>query len=181
MPPRTANAHRTLVATPETPVDAARFRAALGRFPTGVALVTADDDGAPLGLIVSSLTSVSLHPPLISFNPSRDSFTWSRMRRSGRFGVNVLGESHEAYVRVAAPAGADRFGPVAWSRTPGGVPRLAGAIAFLECEIGAEHRAGDHSIVVGRVLRAETAAGLPLLNWASELARLSRRAEPETR
>ena len=179
--PRTSAARHPLAALAEPGVGAASFRAALGRFATGVALVTADDGGAPLGLIVSSLTSVSLRPPLISFNPSRDSFTWSRMRRSGRFGVNVLGESHEAYVRVAAPAGADRFGAVTWSRTPSGLPRLAGTIAFLECEIGAEHRAGDHSIVVGRVLRAETAAGLPLLNWASEFARLSRRAEPETR
>jgi len=170
--PRTSAARLPLVAAPEPGVDAARFRAALGRFATGVALVTADD-GAPLGLIVSSLTSVSLRPPLVAFNPSRDSFTWSRMRRTGRFGVNVLGESHEAYVRAAAPAGADRFGAIAWSRTPGGVPRVAGAIAFLECEIDSEHRAGDHSIVVGRVLHAETAAGLPLLNWAGALGRLA--------
>ena len=179
--PRPSAARVPLAASPEPGVDAARFRAALGRFATGVALVTADGGGAPLGLIVSSFTSVSLRPPLVAFNPSRDSFTWSRMRRTGRFGVNVLGESHEAYVRAAAPAGADRFGPVAWSRTPSGMPRLAGAIAFLECEIDAEHRAGDHSIVVGRVLHAETAPGLPLLNWASAFGRLAPAHDTETR
>ena len=160
-------------------MDAARFRAALGRFPTGIALVTTTVADAPLGLVVSSFTSVSLQPPLISFAPSRDSFTWSRMRRAGRFGVNVLGEAHAEYVRAAAPAGADRFAGVAWSRTDGGVPRLAGAITFLECSIEAEHRAGDHWIVVGRVERALTAPGLPLLTWASDLARLSTAPFPE--
>ena len=158
-------------------VDAARFRAALGRFPTGVALITATVDDAPLGLVVSSFTSVSLRPPLISFSPSRDSFTWSRMRRAGRFGVNVLGEPHADYVRAAAPAGADRFADIAWSRSSCGVPRLADAIAYLECTIDAEHRAGDDWIVVGRVERALTAPGRPLLTWASDLARLS---TPET-
>ena len=160
--------------TPPAPTpDARAFRDALSRFATGVAFVTAAPGGEPTGLIVNSLASVSLEPPLVSFSPSRTSLTWSRMRRTGRFGVNVLGESHEAYVRAAAPAGADRFGAIAWSRTPGGVPRVAGAIAFLECEIDSEHRAGDHSIVVGRVLHAETAAGLPLLNWAGALGRLA--------
>jgi 3-hydroxy-9,10-secoandrosta-1,3,5(10)-triene-9,17-dione monooxygenase reductase component len=161
-----------LVAAPAAGVDPARFRAALGRFATGVALVTADAAGTPVGLVVSSLASVSLRPPLISICPSRDSLTWSRMRRAGRFGVNVLGEGHAAYVRAAAPAGADRFSGLAWAPTPGGVPRLEDAIAFLECAIDAEHRAGDHWIVLGRVERAETAPGFPLLTWASDLARL---------
>ena len=165
-------ARQPLAAAPDAGVDAAPFRAALGRFATGVALVTADAGGTPLGLIVSSLASVALRPPLVAFSPRRTSLTWSRMRRTARFGVNVLGESHAAYARSAAPAGADRFGSVAWSPTPGGVPRLEGAIAFLECAIDAEHRAGDHWIVVGHVLHAETAPGLPLLNWASDFAGL---------
>ena len=180
MPARTATARGGLVAPPEPPVDAGLFRAALGRFPSGVALITATVDDAPLGLVVSSFTSVSLQPPLISFHPSRDSFTWSRMRRAVRFGVNVLSEAHADYVRAAAPAGADRFAGIAWSRTAGGVPRLADAIGYLEATIDAEHRAGDHWIVVGRVLHAEIAPGLPLLNWASEFARLAPEPTTET-
>ena len=164
----------------EPGVGAACLRSALGRFATGVALVTADAGGTPLGLVVSSLASVSLHPPLVSFHPSLDSFTWSRMRRTGRFGVNVLGESHADYVRAAAPAGADRFAGVAWARAAGGIPRLDGAIAYLECVIEAEHRAGDHWIVVGRVGRTLTAPGLPLLTWASSLARLIPESDTET-
>jgi 3-hydroxy-9,10-secoandrosta-1,3,5(10)-triene-9,17-dione monooxygenase reductase component len=127
------------------------FRDALGRFPTGIAFVTAVPDGEPAGLIVSSLTSVSLEPPLLSFCPSRSSLTWSRMRRTQRFGVNVLGRSHEHFARSASPPGADRFARVDWELGPGGVPLITDALAALECDIVAEHPAGDHWIVVGHV------------------------------
>jgi flavin reductase (DIM6/NTAB) family NADH-FMN oxidoreductase RutF len=127
------------------------FRDALGRFPTGVAFVTAVLDGEPAGLIVSSLTSVSLEPPLVSFCPSRSSLTWSRMRRTRRFGVNVLGRRHERFARSASPPGANRFAGVDWELGPGGVPLVTDALAALECDIVAEHPAGDHWIVVGHV------------------------------
>jgi len=138
-------------ATLQEAPDARSFRDALGRFATGIALVTATPDGEPAGLIVNSLTSVSLEPPLVSFCPSRSSLTWSRMRRARRFGVNVLGSEHEAFAVRATPAGADRFAGLEWELTRGGVPRVADALATLECEIVAEHPAGDHWIVVGRV------------------------------
>jgi 3-hydroxy-9,10-secoandrosta-1,3,5(10)-triene-9,17-dione monooxygenase reductase component len=131
--------------------DARSFREALGRFATGVAFVTAAPDGDPTGLIVNSLTSVSLEPPLVSFAPARSSLTWSRMRRAGRFGVNVLGRQHERFAKRATPPGADRFADLDWELGRGGVPLLTDALASLECEIVAEHPAGDHWIVVGRV------------------------------
>jgi flavin reductase (DIM6/NTAB) family NADH-FMN oxidoreductase RutF len=131
--------------------QARAFRDALGRFATGVAFVTAAPDGEPAGLIVNSLTSVSLEPPMVSFCPSRSSLTWSRMRRAKRFGVNVLGRQHEQFAIRAAPAGADRFAGLNWELGPRGVPLLTDALATLECEIHAEHPAGDHWIVVGRV------------------------------
>jgi 3-hydroxy-9,10-secoandrosta-1,3,5(10)-triene-9,17-dione monooxygenase reductase component len=127
------------------------FRDALGKFATGVALVTAAPDGEPTGLIVNSLTSVSLEPPLISFCPSRTSLTWSRMRRVQHFGVNVLGRRHERFARRAAPAGADRFTGLEWERASHGAPLLTDALASLECEAVAAHPAGDHWIVVARV------------------------------
>jgi 3-hydroxy-9,10-secoandrosta-1,3,5(10)-triene-9,17-dione monooxygenase reductase component len=133
------------------PPDVRSFRDALGRFATGVAFVTAAPDGEPAGLIVNTLTSVSLEPPLVSFNPSRSSLTWSRMRRTGRFGVNVLGRRHEQFAIRATPGGADRFAGLDWEPGRGGVPLLNDALASLECEIVAEHPAGDHWIVVGRV------------------------------
>jgi 3-hydroxy-9,10-secoandrosta-1,3,5(10)-triene-9,17-dione monooxygenase reductase component len=87
----------------------------------------------------------------VSFCPSRSSLTWSRMRRPGRFGVNVLGRQHEGFAIRATPADADRFAGVRWEPGHGGVPLVTDALASLECEIVAEHPAGDHWIVVGRV------------------------------
>jgi len=130
------------------------FRDALGRFATGVAFVTAAPGGRPAGLIVNSLASVSLEPPLVSFCPSRSSFTWSRMRRARGFAVNVLGRRHEQFARRATPAGANRFAGMDWTLGRNGAPLLADAMATLECEIVAEHSAGDHWIVVGRVEHA---------------------------
>jgi 3-hydroxy-9,10-secoandrosta-1,3,5(10)-triene-9,17-dione monooxygenase reductase component len=131
--------------------DARSFRDAVGRFATGVAFVTAAPAGEPAGLIVNSLSSVSLEPPLLSFCPSRSSLTWSRMRRAGRFGVNILGRQHEPFAKRATLPGADRFADLNWKLGHGGVPLLTDALATLECEILAEHATGDHWIVVGRV------------------------------
>jgi 3-hydroxy-9,10-secoandrosta-1,3,5(10)-triene-9,17-dione monooxygenase reductase component len=141
-------------AQPPPAPEARTFRDALGRFATGVAFVTAAPDGEPAGLIVNSLASVSLEPPLVSFCPSRNSLTWSRMRRAGHFGVNVLGREHERFVRRASPAGSDRFAGLDWALGRRGVPLVADALATLECDIVAEHPAGDHWIVVGRVAHA---------------------------
>jgi 3-hydroxy-9,10-secoandrosta-1,3,5(10)-triene-9,17-dione monooxygenase reductase component len=154
--------------------DARSFRDALGRFATGVAFVTAAPGGEPTGLIVNSLTSVSLEPPLVSFCPSRRSLTWSRMRRTRRFGVNVLGRRHAEFAIRATPAGADRFAGLDWGFGRGGVPLLTDALASLECEIVAEHPAGDHWIVVGRVddLRISP-IGDPLLFFAGALGGLA--------
>jgi flavin reductase (DIM6/NTAB) family NADH-FMN oxidoreductase RutF len=162
-------------ATAAPPPDAGSFRAALGRFATGVAFVTAAVDGQPAGLIVNSLTSISLEPPLVAFCPSRTSLTWKRMRRTGRFGVNVLGRTHENFARRAAPPGADRFARVNWEPGPGGVPLLTDALASLECEIVAEHPAGDHWIIVGRVEHLRTPTNTdPLVFFNGAFAALRR-------
>ena len=140
------------VTAPAAPApDTGSFREALGRFATGVSFVTAAPDGEPAGLIVNSLASVSLEPPLVSFCPARSSLTWSRMRRARRFAVNVLGRQHEPFAIRATPAGANRFAGLDWALGRGGAPLLTDALASLECEIVAEHPAGDHWIVVGRV------------------------------
>jgi 3-hydroxy-9,10-secoandrosta-1,3,5(10)-triene-9,17-dione monooxygenase reductase component len=153
--------------------DARSFRDALGRFATGVAFVTAAPDGEPTGLIVNSLSSVSLEPPLVSFSPSRSSLTWSRMRRAGRFGVNVLGRQHEQFAIRATPAGADRFTGLDWQSGPRGTPLLSDALARLECEIVAEHPTGDHWIVVARVDEVRISPGKePLVFFAGDFGAL---------
>jgi 3-hydroxy-9,10-secoandrosta-1,3,5(10)-triene-9,17-dione monooxygenase reductase component len=157
-----------------TAPDAGSFRDALGRFATGVAFITAAPEGEAAGLIVNSLASVSLEPPLVSFSPARSSFTWSRMRRAGRFGVNVLGRDHERFAIRAAPAGADRFAGVNWQPGPGGAPLLSDALASFECEIVAEHPAGDHWIVVGRVGELRTSSlDQPLIFFAGGFGSLA--------
>ncbi len=165
------------VPAPAAPApDPSTFREALGRFTTGVAFITAAPDGEPAGLIVNSLTSVSLEPPLLSFCPARSSLTWSRMRRTGRFGVNVLTRRHERFALRATPAGADRFAGLDWELERGGVPLLVDALASLECEIVAEHPAGDHWIVVGRVASLRT-SGIedPLVFFAGAFGALPER------
>jgi 3-hydroxy-9,10-secoandrosta-1,3,5(10)-triene-9,17-dione monooxygenase reductase component len=167
--------------------DPRSFRDALGRFATGVAFITAAPEGEPAGLIVNSLASVSLEPPLVSFSPSRSSLTWSRMRRAGRFGVNVLGRQHEQFAIHATPAGADRFAGLDWKLGRSGVPLLTDALASLECEIVAEHPAGDHWIVVGQVQNLRiTSVEHPLIFFAGAFralrqpARDHRRGRPKT-
>src|ERR1700759_5050349 len=104
--------------------DARAFRDALARFATGVAFVTAAPGGKPFGLIVNTLTSVSLEPPLVSFAPARSSLTWTRMRCAQRFGVSVLGRQHERFADRATAPGVDRFAGLDWKLRPGGAPLL---------------------------------------------------------
>ena len=130
------------ISPPEPAFDERRLRDAFGRFATGVALVTTEVDGARLGLIVSSFAAVSMNPPLVSFCPARDSLTWRRMRAARRFTVHVLSARSADYARRAAAPGADRFDDP---------DVLRDALAVIDCELEAEHPAGDHSIVVGRV------------------------------
>jgi 3-hydroxy-9,10-secoandrosta-1,3,5(10)-triene-9,17-dione monooxygenase reductase component len=139
-------------------LDERRLRDAFGRFATGVAFVTAEIDGTPLGLIVSSFAAVSIEPPLVSFCPARTSLTWRRMRAAGRFDVHVLGAPHGDFARRAAAPGADRFAE----------PEvLRDALAVLECELEAELPAGDHAIVIGVVRSLRVAPeGDPLVYYA---------------
>jgi 3-hydroxy-9,10-secoandrosta-1,3,5(10)-triene-9,17-dione monooxygenase reductase component len=131
-------------------------------------------------LIVNSLTSVSLEPPLVSFCPARSSLTWSRMRRAGRLAVNILGRQHECFARRATPPGADRFSGLVWHAGAGGAPLLTDALASLECEVVAEHLAGDHWIVVARVDRLVTSPiDDPLLFFAGEFGAFESAASDE--
>jgi 3-hydroxy-9,10-secoandrosta-1,3,5(10)-triene-9,17-dione monooxygenase reductase component len=167
----------TAPAAAATAPEARAFRDALARFATGVAFVTAAPNGEPAGLIVNSLTSVSLEPPLVSFCPSRNSLTWSRMRRARRFGVNILAQHHERFAQRATPAGADRFAGLDWKPGRGGAPLLTDALASLECEIVAEHAAGDHWIVVGQVHTVRLSPDNdPLVFFAGAFGALNTRA-----
>ena len=152
---------------PESGVIAPRqFRDVLGHFPTGVAVITSiGDEGQPIGMAVGSFTSVSLDPPLVAFLPDRGSSTYPAIRRAGRFCVNVLAGGHESLCRNFATRGADRFNGVEWRPAPAsGSPILDGVVAWIDCEIGDVHEAGDHDIVLGKVLALEVETPtIPLL------------------
>jgi 3-hydroxy-9,10-secoandrosta-1,3,5(10)-triene-9,17-dione monooxygenase reductase component len=144
--------------------DSATYRTVLGHFATGVTIVTALDGDEPVGMACNSFTSVSLDPPLVLFCAAKNSSTWPQMQRAQRFAVNVLDEDAEAVCRIFATKGVDRFEGVTHHRAATGAPILADALAYIDCETEVEHDAGDHVIVVGRVVELGYASeGKPLL------------------
>jgi 3-hydroxy-9,10-secoandrosta-1,3,5(10)-triene-9,17-dione monooxygenase reductase component len=152
--------------------EGASFRSVLGHFATGITVITAMDGDEPVGIAANSFTSVSLEPPLVLFCAAKSSSTWPRIRNAGHFMVNVLDEHQEPISQLFAKKGADRFGQIGWRRTERG-PILDDVHAFLDCTIEAEHDAGDHVIVVGRVhqLGLDAKAG-PLLFYQGRYGRL---------
>jgi 3-hydroxy-9,10-secoandrosta-1,3,5(10)-triene-9,17-dione monooxygenase reductase component len=146
-------------ATMAPPIAERAFRRALGRFATGVTLVTAPGGDA---LVVNAFMSVSLDPPLVAFGAARSSLTWRRMRRSTRLGINVL-DTGVGDVRDRARPGADRLAGLDVRPDRDGVPRLAGAVAFLLVDVVEERTAGDHTIVVCEVVEAACDDGRPPL------------------
>jgi flavin reductase (DIM6/NTAB) family NADH-FMN oxidoreductase RutF len=154
-------------------VDSAQFRTILGHFATGVTVVTGHGDGGPAGLAANSFTSVSLDPPLVLVCMAHTSSTWPAIRGSGYFAVNILGEHQEETCRRFGARTGDRFEGVGWAAGKTGSPILHDAIAYVDCVIDAEHDAGDHVIVVGRVVdMGLPAEGGPLLFWRGGYAQL---------
>lgn len=142
-------------------IDALMFREALGRFPTGVTVVTAvGSDGEPYGLTVNSFTSVSLSPPLILVCIDRLSNSHDILVEAGHFVVNVLSEDQgDLAVRFATGTPEERFDVASWQPGPGGDPVLRGVVAWFACSLHAIHRAGDHSILLGHVMDLGTREG----------------------
>ncbi|MFJ8982401.1 flavin reductase family protein [Streptomyces sp. NPDC102282] len=130
---------------------ASTFRRVLGHFPTGVVVVTAMHDDAPVGFAVGSFASVSLDPPMVGFFPDRASTTWPRIQRAGAFVVNVLGDHQRDVCRAFATSGSDKFRTVSWHQAANGAPVIHDANAWIECDISAVTEAGDHWFVLGLV------------------------------
>lgn len=144
--------------------DAAAIRTVLGHFATGVAIITAIDGDEPVGMACNSFTSVSLEPQLVLFCAAKSSSTWPRIQAAKNWAANILAEDGEEICRLFAQKGADRFAHIAYTTGRTGAPILDNAIAFVDCETIDEHDAGDHLIVVGRVVELGYASeGKPLL------------------
>jgi flavin reductase (DIM6/NTAB) family NADH-FMN oxidoreductase RutF len=147
-------------------IDSARFRQLCGRFATGVVVITAvDPKGEPAGMTANSFASVSLEPPLVSINIDRATDFHAVILTVDRFTVNILGNDQEDISRRFAGAADARFDGVGYRRTRDGRIVLEGTIAALECERHALFDAGDHTIVVGRVVGGKAHDGHPLLYY----------------
>ena len=142
-----------------TPIDAAAFRHAMGRFATGVTVLTVrGDDGRDYGMTVSAFSSLSLSPPLVLACIGDDATIAGAVAAANKFAVSILADHQEALGRRFAASDTDRFAGAPISRGGTGLALLDGALAHLECAIVARHRGGDHTIVVGEVLAASAAA-----------------------
>ena len=156
---------RRMTSPPDFEIDPRYFRNVLGHFPTGVVAITSlDPDGNPVGMAVSSFTSVSLHPPLVAFLPGKSSDTFPVVRDAGRFCANILSAEQQHVCQGMSMKGTEKFVGVSWTPAPSGMPRISQSVAWIDCEIQAIHDAGDHYIVVGRVTAMEIdRADLPLI------------------
>jgi flavin reductase (DIM6/NTAB) family NADH-FMN oxidoreductase RutF len=157
--------HSTAMPVGEIPaavaVDADTFRRALSRHPAGVAIVTLR---GPAGLTVTSFSSASLAPPLVSFYIGHGSSCWPLVRGAAHFAVNLMGNGCEEVAARFARKGADRFGPLTrWEPGPGGLPLLAGATTHLICTVHALVPVGDHELVIGQVTGATNGVSAPPL------------------
>jgi flavin reductase (DIM6/NTAB) family NADH-FMN oxidoreductase RutF len=137
-------------------IDHRAFRKVLGCFATGVTVVTTvtAPAGVPAGVTVSSFASVSLDPPLVLFSLDRGSAHLEAFSASGRFAVNILGETQQALSMRFAGAEADRWVDLAWQTGETGAPLIPGCIAALDCLTHALVDGGDHVIFIGRVVSA---------------------------
>lgn len=161
-------------ATPDTTVDEADLRRVLGRFATGVTVVTARDaDGRPCAITVNAFTSVSLDPPLILYCLGKFAFNFDVFADAEAFAVNILSADQQALSDRFARRAKDDLGDLALRRLATGSPVLAECLAALDCETEARHDAGDHLIIVGRVRALDPPRGAePLVYFGSRYRRL---------
>ena len=150
------------------------FRRACGRFATGIAIAGAiDANGVPHGLTVSSFSSVSLDPPLISICLGHAIAAIDVFRQSRHFGLSILRENQREISERFAMRLDDRFESIAWRRGETGVPLLDGVLAAIECETWQRVTAGDHDIFIGEMLRASVDDGGPLIHFTGDYGQLA--------
>lgn len=147
----------------EPAIDIAEFRRALGAFVTGVTVVTTiQPDGSPRGFTANSFTSVSLDPPLILVCIAKTASSYAVFSQTKHFAISVLAEDQKAVSGVFASKAADKFSQVAWHRRVTGAPVMEGAAASFDCATHEVIDAGDHIILIGRVLDFIHTASSPL-------------------
>jgi flavin reductase (DIM6/NTAB) family NADH-FMN oxidoreductase RutF len=156
------------------PIDPDLFRSVLGRFSTGVTIMTARDDTSDHGMTVSAFASLSLEPPLILMCVAHDATMAPVITKATDFVVNILSDSQEALSRRFSSKLDDRFAGIGFTRGERDIVILDDVLAWMECHIVDRHVAGDHTIIVGGVDRAGVRDARPLLYYRSGYAQLER-------
>lgn len=149
----TSDAATSLTTAAPTPLD---MRRAMGAFASGVTVVTGMDGAEAVGFACQSFASVSLDPPLVLFCADHRGRAWPRIRTSGRFCVNVLAEQQvDVCDRFGSSRGL-RYEGLEWHLSPWGTPALDAVLLRVHAEVQDVHVAGDHDVVIGRVLQIDT-------------------------
>lgn len=153
-------AHGEHVFVPE-PANTRSYRNALGSFTTGVTVVTAMGPNGPIGMTVNSFASVSLDPPLVLWSPAKSSARHGLFTDAEHYAIHVLGADQDDLSGRFTRDGAG-FAGLHWRYNDEGAPVIPGTLARFECVLSTLHDAGDHTLVIGRVLRATHREGDPL-------------------
>jgi len=154
-------------------VEAAQFRQLMGRFATGVTVVTARcADGQPAGMTASSVASVSLEPPLLLVAVDRQNDMHDALLAAAHFAINILAADQEALARRFAVVEANRFDGVGYREGRHGVPLIDGALAHIECAKRGAVPSGDHTVFFGLVTGGEVSERRPLLYYRGGYASL---------
>jgi flavin reductase (DIM6/NTAB) family NADH-FMN oxidoreductase RutF len=155
-------------------VDPSTFRAACGRFATGITVATvAGADGKPQGMTANSFVSISLEPPLVAVCVEREASIHEHFTVAKAFGISILDETQRSVSDRFAYGAGDRFEGIGWTAGPLGSPLLEGTLVQLDCAIVQQVAAGDHTLFIGEVRHAVAAdEGRPLLYFASAYRRM---------
>lgn len=160
---------------PDSAIDPATFRSVLGRFASGVTVVTIrDEQGADHGMTISAFCSLSLAPPLVLICVEQGASMYDALARTSRFAVSVLDSKQEELARRFAEEHPDRFDGIGFTRGLTGAALIDDCLAVIECEVQSRHPGGDHTIVIGSVVAAEAREGRPLLYYRGGYAMLER-------
>ena len=143
--------------------DEVAYRHNLGSFLTGVTVVTTlNDKGEPIGFTANSFTSVSLDPPLIIACLAKSSFLYRTFSQCSHFAVNILSDHQTELSMLFASPERDRFRHTHWREEHTGSPVIDGVVAWLDCETDKVIDAGDHVILMGKVLTFDSSSESPL-------------------
>jgi len=160
-------------------IDAEAFRDVMGRFATGISVITTlDERGEPAGITVSAMSSVSLDPPLVMVALARKRFITPVVAATGRYAVNVLRHDQQAlsdcFAHAPVRPGREEFCGAAWHPGPTGLPLLDGTLGSLECSTVRTFSVGDHELFIARVDSLQVASGEadPLLYFRRQYLRV---------